>query len=197
VKQRPGETDPFVLLGLDPSCGADDVLAARRRLSKRLHPDVGGDGAGMRVVNAAADEALRRIGSDRTAARSAPAPTSRHSARPERGPTHRSVHDHPSFTIEALPAEAFEGLLIVAAELGDVLDDHPPYLLEVALRAPVPGWCRLDLVPDAGASTVSLTIGAEPGGRPPALESVRDAWIDGLNRLDWSNLDAGSRPPRP
>lgn len=187
-------TDPYVVLGLEHGCSADDVLAARRRLSKRLHPDVGGDAGEMRRVNSAVDEVLRRIDSIR---RPPPRPPAPRRTRSDREPADLGVHDHPSFTIEALPAEAFEGLLIVAADLGDVLDDHPPYLLEVALRVPWPGWCRLELVPDAGASTVSLTVGAEPGGRPPVIEAIRDAWIDSLNRLDWSNLDSGESLPQP
>ena len=102
-------------------------------------------------------------------------------------------HDNPSFTIEALPAEAFEALLLVAGWLGDLIDDDPPYALEVAMTSPYQGWCRLDLVPDAGASTVSLVVAGEPGMPAPDLDEVRDAWIAGLNQLDWSDLD-GSRP---
>jgi hypothetical protein len=101
--------------------------------------------------------------------------------------------DHPSFTIEALPAEAFEGLLIAGATLGELIDDEPPYLLEVLMHDPTPAWCRLELVPDAGAATVSLAIAGLPGRSTPDVLEVRDAWIDALNRLDWSNL--GSRPP--
>ena len=66
--------------------------------------------------------------------------------------------DVPSFTVEALPVETFEGLLVVASWLGEVLDDDPPYRLDVHLHDPVECWCRLDVVPDAGSSTVSLTV---------------------------------------
>ena len=119
-----------------------------------------------------------------------PAPRPPASGRPRFG-----RRDHPSFTIEALPVEAFEGLLIVAGWLGDLIDDEPPYALEVALGDPITGWCRLDLVPDAGASTVSVTVAGEPGASPPDLDVVRDAWIAGLNQLDWAELGGGSRPP--
>lgn len=173
--------DPFAVLGLGTAPTAADVTAARRRLSKRLHPDVGGSAEAMRRVNRAADEALRLL-----AARRPPI---------ERGRSPEAMrHDHPSFTIEALPVEAFEGLLVVASWLGDVIDDDPPYHLEVAMTDPVRGWCRLDLVPDAGASTVSLAVAPEPGGVSPDVSLVRDVWIDGLNRLDWSD-PARPRPP--
>ena len=71
------------------------------------------------------------------------------------GPGGRLAHDVASFTIEALPAEAFEALLIVATWLGEVVVDEPPYQLDVVLGEPFDCWCRLDLVPDAGASTVA------------------------------------------
>jgi hypothetical protein len=182
------------VLGLPPNASIDDVDAARRTLAKRAHPDVGGSVDAMQRINAAADEALRRLTAAVSRApspppqRRAPAPQPAADTRPRFG-----RRDHPSFTIEALPAEAFEALLVVAGWLGDLIDDDPPYALEVAMTDPHQGWCRLDLVPDAGASTVSLVVAGEPGLAPPDLDEVRDAWIAGLNQLDWSELD-GSRP---
>ena len=44
-----------------------------------------------------------------------------------------------------------------------------------------------DVVPDAGASTVSLAV-APVEGSVPSIEAVRDAWIAELNGLDWSQL---------
>lgn len=93
-------------------------------------------------------------------------------------PSCRAEHDHPSFVIELLPAEAFEALLVATTWIGDVLVDEPPYLLEVHLHEPTPCWCRLELVPDAGASTVSLTVDG-----PVSAEAVRDLWIAVLNQL--------------
>jgi hypothetical protein len=138
----------------------------------------------MQEVNAAAAEALRIIatpaGPD---AAQAPAPTPAPEA--EWSATRRDV---PSFTIEALPAEAFEALVVAAAELGEVEDDDPPYELRTLLSDPLACWCQLDLVPDAGASTVSVSI-APTGGHPlPTLIDVRNAWIVALNGLDWSAL---------
>ena len=93
------------------------------------------------------------------------------------------AHDVASFTIEALPAEAFEALLIVGTWLGDVIADEPPYQLDVALGEPFGCWCRLDLVPDAGASTVALTLASLDGLPVPDLDTVRDAWVADLNTL--------------
>jgi hypothetical protein len=109
--------------------------------------------------------------------------------------------DHPSFTIEALPAEAFEALLVASTWLGELIDDDPPYRLDVEMAEPLRSWCRLELVPDAGATTVSLSVGTErmdptgDAGDPPDLDTIRDAWIDALNSLDWADL--GESPPPP
>lgn len=195
-QRRRAIRDPFQELGLPASATPDEIDAARRSLAKTMHPDVGGSVADMQRINAAADEALRRIAvpGDRTPS---PAPPKRRAPTPQPAADTRprfGRRDHPSFTIEALPAEAFEALVVVAGWLGDLIDDDPPYALEVAMTEPHQGWCRLDLVPDAGASTVSLVVAGEPGLPPPDLDEVRDAWIAGLNQLDWSELD-GSRPP--
>ncbi len=92
-------------------------------------------------------------------------------------------HDAPSFTIDVLPVEAYEALLVVTSWMGEVLVDDPPYLLEVFLHDPSPCWCRLDLVPDAGATTVSLMVAALEGDPAPDIDSVRDEWVANLNRL--------------
>lgn len=138
----------------------------------------------MQEVNVAAAEALRIIASPETTDE-VKAPSERTSPRPEWAGTMRDV---PSFTIEALPVEAFEALLVATAELGEVDDDDPPYVLQTLLADPLACWCQLDVVPDAGASTVSVTI-APIDGRPlPRLVDVRNAWIIALNGLDWSAL---------
>ena len=92
-------------------------------------------------------------------------------------------YDWPSFTIDVLPAEAFEALLVVTSWMGEVLVDDPPYLLETFLRDPEPCWCRLDLVPDAGATSVSLTVAGVDGEPAPDPEDVRDELVANLNRL--------------
>lgn len=94
-----------------------------------------------------------------------------------------TLRDAPSFVIEALPVVAFEALLVATSWIGEVLVDEPPYLLEVHLHEPAPCWCRLELVPDAGATTVSLTLAAVEGSVVPSAIAVRDQWIAVLNEL--------------
>ncbi len=184
--------DPLDVLGLPAGASADEIRAARRALAKQHHPDRGGEAQRMRDVNAAAAAALRRIADGRTSAPVRTAPADGSSGERPRGPSREpgwsgSHTDLPSFTVEALPAETFEALLVVASWLGEVLDDDPPYRLDVVLAEPTDCWCRLELLPDAGASTVGLTVAPLAAGRPaPPVEVVRDRWIDGLNRLDWA-----------
>jgi hypothetical protein len=177
------------VLGLLPGSTVEDVENARRMLAKSSHPDVGGSVRQMQVINAAADEATRiaaRRGSPSAPppAPTAPAPPSG----PASGPSFHWRVDHPSFTVEALPAESFEALLVVASWLGETIDDDPPYRLDVELAEPVQCWCRLELLPDAGATTVGLTVGSERGVTAADVDTVRDAWIAALNSLDWDGI---------
>lgn len=179
--------DPFAELGVAPDADEATLRAARRRLAKDLHPDhEGGDLARMRRLNEAFEEALEAM-ARRGGPPGRPADMGRRhhdapQAAPPRGPG-RFAHDVASFTIEALPAEAFEAVLIVATWLGEVVVDDPPYQLDVELGEPFSCWCRLDLVPDAGASTVAVTLVATDGATLPDLDAVRDAWVANLNQL--------------
>lgn len=175
-------TDPFTTLGLAADATAEEVRAARRTLAKDLHPDRGGDATAMQRVNTAAAEALRAI---REAASGVP----QSAPEPEVAPEWAGVgYDVPSFTVEALPVDTFHALLVVAgAGLGTVTDEDPPYRLDVEMAGPSRTWCRLEIVPDAGASTVSLAASAEQG-HPLSIEGIRDRWVDALNRLDWRRI---------
>ncbi len=186
--------DPFVVLGLTRIATLDEVRAARRRLAFEVHPDRGGDQASMQRVNAAFESAVahltgRRVLPDPAAPPSSPgaSPPPRARREPPSVPWGRQrqwvEHDAPSFTVDALPAEAFEALVIVAAWIGEVLDDDPPYVLECHLNEPTPCWCRLDLVPDAGGSTVSLIVATPHGTEPVSADVVRDMWVEHLNQL--------------
>ncbi|HEY0518099.1 MAG TPA: J domain-containing protein [Ilumatobacteraceae bacterium] len=179
-------TDPFAVLGLGPDATLDEVRSARRKLAAQFHPDHGGDAAKMGEINVAFDAAVFMLlhpesrpddetAADQPAARPAPpAPSRRYTG---------IQYDAPSFTIDTLPAEAFEALLVVTSWMGEVLVDDPPYVLEVHLDEPSPCWCRLELVPDAGGSTVTLTVASIDGVPAPDVEAVRDVWVANLNRL--------------
>ena len=199
--------DCFEVLGLDAErAEADDVLCARRQLAARFHPDRGGDPGRMVEVNAAADRALRQIAL-RTRGGSGSEQSREPSedwgdGAPERGRSGfvdaHPTSDHPSFTVDVLPVDAFEGLLLVVAEFGEVVDEDPPYLLETLIRDRGDGhgtWCRLELVPDAGSTTVSLLVDSDRPGDGATVTEIRDAWIAGLNRLDWSSGAPAARPP--
>ena len=176
--------DSLARLGLGDGATAEQIQQARRRLAKQHHPDHGGDAGHMQTINEAADAALLAVGDP------AAIPLTTVEADP-RSPstTDREfsgmARDVPSFTVEALPVESFEAILVVANWLGEVLDDDPPYRLETYLHEPLDCWCRLDVVPDAGASTVSLTVAGLDGGSVPDVLAVRDAWISSLNAIDW------------
>ena len=77
---------------------------------------------------------------------------------------------------------------MVANWIGEVLVEEPPYVLEAYLVDPFECWCRLDVVPDAGASTVSIAVATFGDGLQPDVDAVRDAWVTNLNLLDWDQL---------
>lgn len=197
--------NPFRVLGLQRHATAAEVRSARRDLAREHHPDVGGDADAMRRINDAAAAALKSLSTQAQSERGASAHDSSernvdgHAERPdaasgEATTAHRgadwdiSTRDVPSFTVEALPAEAFEALLVATRSLGEVDNDDPPYELSVLMWPPLACWCQLDVVPDAGASTVSITIAAASDAPRPPLVAVRNAWIAALNELDWSAL---------
>lgn len=189
-RSEPQVDEPFARLGLSGTATADDVRQARNRLAKTEHPDLGGSHAAMQVVNDAAAAALAAIEA-RNAATPVPSAPRPAPPVPDDGRDVRLRRDHPSFTIEALPVEAFEALLIAGAVLGQVGDDDPPYRLDVLLDEPPDAWCRLELVPDGGGSTVSLTVSAPGGGI--GVAEVRDRFVAELNELAWGD-DGPSQP---
>lgn len=171
------------MLGVSPAVGEDELRAARRRLAKDLHPDrAGGDADRMREINVAFEAALAVVTAAPIATTVDPDPDPEPDPAPRRSGSHHA-HDVASFTIEALPAESFEALLIAATWLGEVIDDDPPYRLDVDLAEPFDCWCRLELVPDAGASTVSLALASREARPVPDLDRVRDTWVTALNAL--------------
>lgn len=193
-----GPSDPFAVLGLEFGAPLEDIRSARRRLARSAHPDQGGSEEAMKSINAAFEAAVAHATGRRPIRPAAEPGASNVGQPPEsargRAPDtatagasrrfgSRMTHDHPSFVVDALPAEAFEALLIVTSWIGEVLVDEPPYLLDVHLYEPAECWCRLELVPDAGGSTVSITVAGVGGAPVPDVEDVRDVWVVHLNQL--------------
>jgi hypothetical protein len=178
--------DPFEVLSLPRNASVAEVAAARRRLARSLHPDRGGDASAMQEVNRAADEALGLIATRSDAGHGWPDDWA--DAQP-------SCVEMPSFVVEALPVVTHAALMQVAAQMGSVIDDDPPYLLEVIMTEglAVALWCRLEVLPEAGSSSVGISVAPDAmasADRSEAvdLEWVRDLWIAGLNDLEWSDL---------
>ena len=171
------------MLGLPADAPADVIRAARRRMAKALHPDHGGDARRMQELNQATADALAIATMPPAPAPAAPADPSPFV--PTDTPVPRAgspvVEDMPSFVVEALPAAAFEALMAVGGQIGVIIDDDPPYVLDTVLHAPLRCWCRLEVLPEAGASSVGLLLAGLDGHNPPDVEAVRDAWIAALN----------------
>src|SRR5437660_7596495 len=119
---RVTDEEALALLGLPASADSADVRTARRRLARSLHPDVtADDGTRMRQVNMAAAHLLKRV----------PPP---------------ALTEAASFSVDRLPAYAFEVLRVTVAALGEVLDTDEPYRMEAWLADP-PCFIDLALVP--------------------------------------------------
>lgn len=165
------------LLGLAVGASRSQIIEARRRLSLVHHPDRGGDAALMARINRAADELLTNLEED-------PSMTSARPVSTERDAPHKVVVDHPSFVIDALPVLAHEVLTLAVASIGEIVDDDPPYGLEftidIAERGERRTWCRAEIVPDAGSSTVSLVT--ESDGSVD-VERLRDLLVREINAL--------------
>lgn len=152
--------EALTLLGLAEGFDTVDLRRARRHALIAHHPDHGGSRESIDAVEQAV--ALLIAGATKP------------DMRVRRG------SDHPSFTVDALPVETFELLLLATGELGEVVDDDPPYRLEVLMTDPHETWVRFEVVPDAGSSTVSLAVEAT---NPIDIEKIRDVWVAAINAL--------------
>ena len=186
------------LLELDENASSESIAVRRREMAIRNHPDRGGTHEAMAAVNRAADLLLRwrrrggDVSGDTVADTVADTDTDT-----ERNPVRRGRRgaermgepraDRPSFVMEALPVVAHEALLLAAGVLGQVCDDDPPYVIEtlIAVDESIPElstihggeiWCRLELVPDAGSTTVTIIADVDP-------ESLVRLWCDTVNEL--------------
>jgi hypothetical protein len=174
--------DPFAILGLPPTATAAEVLAARRQLAKRLHPDtlVSGDekerraaGAKLAEVNRAVELALAALDAPVEASVAAPTTT-----RVDDGRT-------ASFAIEVLPVEAFELLLLAMSAIGDPKVVDEPYLLEGMVDDPALCLCRIDLVPEAGGTNVTVEVHpmVRSGVVPPSAVEVAGRLVAEIETL--------------
>jgi hypothetical protein len=165
------------LLGLIAPYDTSTLRDRWRRAAREHHPDRGGSNDVMARLNEAY-AILMDASSEATNDISSVAADDESVAPTRNDPVIRSV-DRPAFVIDALPAVAFESLLLAARILGEVVDDDPPYALEVLIEhAGATTWCRLDLVPDAGSSTVSITS----DGRA-SIDTLCHLWVTTVNEL--------------
>ena len=172
--------DPFLVLSVERGASADEIRRAWRERARTVHPDVGGTDAAMQELNEALHSALAYVDVVSIA---------RESSSPL---LVRRERDVSSFTVDVLPAECFEALLIVAGISGAISHEEPPYQLEFSLHdsdvtGALNGWCRCDLVPEAGATTVSLLVGTETSAEGISVEEVRDYLVANLNAIEWPN----------
>lgn len=182
------------ILGVSLTASREEIVAARRRLARRVHPDTGGNHTEMALINEAfrvlislqssgtrtapGSSGVRRGDGTETHRSARNIDTDRRTSRTQR---RRSFRDAPSFVVNALPVDAFEILVVAASVLGEVVDEDPPYFLEVLVREPGPVWCRFELLPDAGSTTVCLSCDVESGYRVYSPEEIRDLWIATIN----------------
>lgn len=176
--------EAFALLEIEFGCTPKEIRRAWRNQCSRHHPDVGGSNEAMIELNQALDLALNFGAGDNLSSDEKP-PHSR-----EAGMVRSGRRDPSSFTVNVLPVDCWLALEVVASLCGPTIHDEPPYSIEFLLHdsslpASRNAWCRCECVPEAGATTVHLTVGATKGIEAPDVEEVRDFLVDQLNEIDW------------
>lgn len=174
--------DPWEVLGLAPTATWEEVRAAHRRLAKVLHPDAGAERDHRRMAEV--NEAFAAL-AERYTHGPVPEPETEPSPAPPEPTPPPGDRDAPvAFSIDLLPVEAFEALLIVGSFLGDPWVIDEPYELTVLIDPPLACRCNLWLVPEAGGSIVTVDVHPVRGYPTPTAEAVRDAFIVELAQLD-------------
>lgn len=168
-----------MVLSIDRTASTLEIRRAWRQKARLVHPDAGGSDAEMQELNEALRKALELVVVPKDLKVVAPVLV-------------RRERDVSSFTVDVLPAECFEALLVVAGISGAISHEEPPYQLEFSLHnsdvnGALHGWCRCDLMPEAGATTVSLLVGAEENSEGISVEEVRDYLVANLNAIEWPN----------
>ena len=158
------------LLKLRSPYSHSDIESAQRALVKIVHPDAGGSHAAFIDVTKAARILLEK---DETPKRSLDASF------------HGAKSDHPSFSIDVLPVEAYEYIFVAANVLGQVADEDPPYSLQVLMNDPLHCWCLVTVVPEAGGSIVSIAVhnADDHQRRSFNIEEIRDTWVSTINEV--------------
>ncbi len=158
------------LLQLRQPYSQKDIEAGQRALMKTAHPDAGGSHAAFIEVTRATQILLN---------------TKRTSKRTSDISYDGSKSDHPSFTIDVLPVEAYEYIYVAANVLGQIADEDPPYSLQVLLNDPQHCWCLVTIVPEAGGSIVSISVHNADDSRNRIfnLEEIRDTWVSTINEV--------------
>lgn len=176
------QRSPFEILGITEASSEEQIRAAWKSLATTHHPDVGGNHESMLLLNSALADALRLL-REESSAPTAPVPPR---PRKKRGASF-AARDMSSFTINSLPVDAWHLLEIAAAHCGQVIDEEEPYLMEFMLHdTPFDGghhaWCRCELVPEAGGTTIHLSIvqSSLPVITP---ELLRDFLVDTINEV--------------
>ena len=174
----------YELLGVTRASTVSEIVAARRVLALEFHPDRGGDPQHMALINLAFDAIIVSHGEQFAEPLSTTKFQPSEPEPPARVVVTKFSVDRPSFTINALPVVAYEVLLLAAQVLGDVSSDEPPYLLEVQLEDPPMTWCQLEIVPDAGSSSVSFVL-----DKKTDTQEIRDLWVKTINEIGFSDRE--------
>lgn len=165
--------NPFAQLEVAETASAEEIRHAWKAKARHAHPDAGGSHEAMQLLNAALSDALSRV-------QTVPRKTSYTAG----------TRDVSSFTVAVLPVDCYLALEVVAAMCGPTIGDDQPYMIEFMLHdaevaGALNGWCRCDLVPEAGATTVSITVGSTEAALQPRSDEVRDYLVHALNTIDW------------
>ena len=178
--------EAFGLLKISIGSSSDEIRRAWRIQSTVHHPDTGGSNESMIRLNQALEVALGWC------ANSQVSDTLLGGMEAYPVMAHRVRRDVSSFTVNVLPVECWLALEVVASLCGPTIHEDPPYFLEFLLQdSSLPfsrdSWCRCECVPEAGATTIHLSIGNIGGSDVPDIDEVRDFLIEQFNHIDWPN----------
>ncbi len=90
-----------------------------------------------------------------------------------------------SFSVDALPVEVFEPMLLAMSAIGDPKVVDEPYLLEGTVDDPALCLCRIDLAPEAGGTVVTVEVQPMARSRvpPPSATEVAGRLVAELEAL--------------